>query len=203
MEPGNPPPFVDESGQPFESRLQQALHRARPQFRRQFPALADDTVITETLEEVGRRVRDHERREGPVRNLDAYTWRTARNVGHTRLRRSHMRLIERSLDGEESQVALNGLEAQEGSAAHIEAHIQEQQILRSLNERERALLEFKRLEFSARRIGQELGMSVSLVNVTFFRLKRKLRDLLRPDESGRRSVRRQRSETADGAPETQ
>jgi hypothetical protein len=76
--------FLDPSGQPFPARVQQVLTRCMPELRRQFAALADDCVLTELLEDVGRRVMQMEARYGGLKNLEAYAWTVAQRRARRR-----------------------------------------------------------------------------------------------------------------------
>ena len=188
MESWNTPSLVDEHGTPFDERLQLALRRARSQFRREFTDLTDDVVVTEVLEEAGRRIREHERLEGDVQDLPAYTWVTVQNIGRSRRRRPTMRVIRRSLDADDSGVALGQLAATEGSPCRLESAVLVREVFNRLSDADRELLEFKKLGFSGRQIAARTGKTVTNVNITFFRLRRKLRRLLDGNVQEPRSV---------------
>src|SRR5436309_11088667 len=92
--------LLDDVGQPLSPRLQRVLDDIAPKFRQRFPALGDELLVTEVLEEAGRRIANHERASGPVENLDAYTWVTVRNLARSRIRQSSMRLLRSTLGSE-------------------------------------------------------------------------------------------------------
>ena len=77
--------FVDEYGCPFDERIHAALTKLGPDLQRDFPALQDDCLVTEVLEEVGRALVAIERRYGPITKLDAYARKAARRVAKVRL----------------------------------------------------------------------------------------------------------------------
>jgi hypothetical protein len=60
----------------------------KPRLRRQFPSLRDDVVITEILEEAGRRIVEHERHVGAIEKLRGYAWVAIQHVATSRLRRA-------------------------------------------------------------------------------------------------------------------
>lgn len=170
--------FIDHDGQPFDVRIQQALGAVRSPLLARFPVLADDTILTEILEETGRRVRARERVAGPVRSLPAFAWVTAQNVARSRLRRSAMRTASAALDTHEQDVVFESLEATLGSAAEIETGILLRELLERLTPDGRHLMGLKSEGLSGREIAARLRVSVGQGHVAFFRLKGKLAHLL-------------------------
>ena len=170
--------FVDGAGNPLSTRLQRVLAGIPPRFQTRFPALGDELLVTEVLEEAGRRIADHERASGPVDNLDAYAWVTVLNVARSRMRHSSMRLARSTLGSQESQAVFGTLSSTHGSPEHIEAGILVQEVLAQLTAEERWLCSRKQLGFSSREIAREQGTSVARVNTLFYRVKRKIRNAL-------------------------
>ena len=170
--------LLDAGGNPLSTRLQRALGAIPPRFRHRFPELGDELLVTEVLEEAGRRIADHERASGPVDNLDAYAWVTVLNVAKSRMRHSSMRLVRSTLGSEESHAVFGTLPSTHGAPEHIEAAILVQQVLAHLTAEERWLCSRKQLGLSSREIARELGTSVARVNTLFYRAKRKIRNAL-------------------------
>lgn len=61
-------PLVGSDGQPLPERIQRALHDLLPMFNRWFP-LQDEAVVTGLLEKAGQRIKEKERKSGPVERL--------------------------------------------------------------------------------------------------------------------------------------
>jgi RNA polymerase sigma factor (sigma-70 family) len=170
--------FVDQTGHPLNDRLQQVLRALAPRLRRQFPALRDDVVITEILEEAGRRMVEHERRFGPIEKLRGYAWVSIRHAATSRLRRASMRLQQQTLGGAESMAAMADLPAERGSAEAVERDLLLAEILALLSEEERRVCIWKKAGFSSREIARYLGRSTEAVDTMFFRVKQKVRKAL-------------------------
>ncbi len=66
-------PLVGSDGQPLPERIQRALHDLLPRFNRWFP-LQDEVVVTGLLEEAGQRIKEKERKSGPVERLHGFAW---------------------------------------------------------------------------------------------------------------------------------
>src|SRR5215210_8303397 len=88
MEPLGKQALLDAAGNPLSPRIQGVLRQIRPRLRARFPALDDDVLLTEVLEEAGQRIEMQERDSGEVKSLGAYAWKTVLNVALSRLRRS-------------------------------------------------------------------------------------------------------------------
>ena len=74
------PKLVDGRGDPVAPRIEVALTRLLPQFQQRYPALRDELVRAEVLEEAARRIAERERRSGPVDKIYAYAWTALRNA---------------------------------------------------------------------------------------------------------------------------
>ena len=179
MESLGTPALLDQGGNPLSARLQRALRDIFPRFRKRFPTLGDELLVTEVFEEAGRRIADHERASGPVDNLDAYAWVTVANVARSRMRHSSMRLARSTLGSDESQAVLDTLRSRHGTAEQVEADILIREVLAQLTAEERLLCARKRLGFSSREIAREQGTSVERVDTLFYRIKRKIWAALR------------------------
>jgi RNA polymerase sigma factor (sigma-70 family) len=181
--------FLDDVGKPLSARLQRALSDIAPRVRHRFAAFGDELLVTDVLEEAGRRIADQERASGPVDNLDAYAWVTVLNLARSRIRHSSMRLVRSTLGSHESDAVFETLPSRRGSQEQIEAAILVQQVLARLTPEERWLCDRKRLGLSSREIAAERGTSVAHVNTLFYRVKRKIRNALHQGRSGARSSR--------------
>jgi DNA-directed RNA polymerase specialized sigma24 family protein len=148
-----------------------------PRLLRQFPVLKDDFLMTEVLEEAGRRVADHEREKGVLDRLRGFTWVTLRNVATSRVGRQSARLAQRTLPPEESQAALSALTAEWSSQGEIERDILFREVLTSLAPDERVVCVWKLAGFSSREIARHRRSSVAAVDALFWRVKQKLRGL--------------------------
>src|SRR6266850_2721400 len=107
MESSGPRALLDSGGSLLSARIQRVLRDILPRFRQRFPALGDELLVTEVLEEAGRRIANHERASGPVENLDAYTWVTVQNLARSRIRQSSMRLLRSTLGSQESEAVFS------------------------------------------------------------------------------------------------
>ena len=158
--------------------LQEVLRDILPRLHSRVPALGNDLLVTEVLEEAGRRIAAQEAKSGLVSNLPAYAWRTVLNVLRSRLRRAPMRLERATLGSEASDTVLRTLTTSVGTPEQIEADILVQEVLAQLTDEDKALCNWKRLGFSSREIARARGISVANVNTQFYRLKRRIRDVL-------------------------
>ena len=179
MESSGTPALLDSRGSPLSARVERALRDILPRFRHRFPALGDELLVIEILEEAGRRIADHERDCGPVENLDAYAWVTVLNAARSRLRHSSMRLARATLGSDDSQAIFSTLRSRVGTPEQVEAEIFVHEVFAQLTPEERWLCTQKQLGFSSREIALERRTSVASVNTLFYRVKRKIRTALR------------------------
>ena len=178
MESSTKVPLLDQYGKPFPDDIQRVLDELVPRLRRKFPIIRDEVVLVEILEQAGRQIVDHLQEEGPIERLYGFAWVTLRNVAISRLRRSPHLLKEsrvRSVD------ALARLSASQSGPAEIEYEILLREVLSRLSPRERFIAIRKKAGFSSQEIGEHIGMSVSAVDTTFWRIRRKVQKLLRPE----------------------
>ena len=181
LESLGPHALLDQAGNPLSRRLQRVLAAIPPRLRKRFPAFGDDLLVTEVLEEAGRRITALERESGPVTDLEAYAWATAVNIATSRMRHPSMRVASSALGSVESQAVLGSLPSIQGSPEHIEATILVREVLAQLPAEERRLCSLKRAGLSSREIAREWGTSIARVNILFYRVKRKIRHALRLD----------------------
>jgi DNA-directed RNA polymerase specialized sigma24 family protein len=170
-------PLLDRQGRPLASHLQEVLKTLVPKLLRQFPVLKDDFLLTEVLEEAGRRVADHERKKGALDRLRGFTWVTVRNVATSRVGRQSARLSQRTLPAEESHAALSAVTAEWSSQREIERDILFREVLTSLAPDERVVCVWKVLGFSSREIARHRRSSVAAVDALVWRVKQKIRGL--------------------------
>ena len=171
--------FLDDDGSPLGARVQTVLRDLRLRFRSRLPRIDDDLFVTEVFEEAGQRVSAHEAEHGSVDNLEAFAWTTVLNVARSRLGRSSMRIIGATLDTEASETVLRTLRATDGSREQIETDILVQQILARLTPDERDLYYWKAWGHSTREIARRCGKSEGHVNTLVYRMRLRIRDLLR------------------------
>ncbi len=182
MEPHGTQMLVDEGGQPLEERIQRVLRQLLPKLRARFPQLADDQIATEVLEAAGRHIQTHERDEGVVRNLEAYAWVVVGNAAKSKLRRGSMRLVRSTLPAEDSETLFESMPSALSTAEQIESRVFVGELMAQLSPDERLLCVLKKMGFSSREIAQERGTTIAQVDTLFYRIKRKIRAVLR-DES--------------------
>lgn len=175
--------FLDSDGSPLDARIQRVLRDLRLRFRTRLPRLDDDVLVTEIFEEAGRRIATHEAEHGPVDNLEAFAWTTSLNVARSRLARSSMRVVGATLNPEASDAVLRTLHARDGTREQIETDILVQQLLAHLTPQERDLYYWKAWGHSSREIARACGKSEGHVNTLVYRMRLKIRDLLRSTEN--------------------
>ena len=171
--------LLDDTGQPFGAHIDSVLRALLPRLEREFPTLRDETVLVEVLEEAGRKIADHERRDGPIEKLHAYAWVAIRSVATSRLRRGSMRIARATFAGDDALDVLGTVQASIGTPEQIEAEILVRELLAQLTPEEQLLCVAKRLGFSSKEIAEEQGTTVERVNTFFHRVKQKMRDALR------------------------
>lgn len=167
--------LINSDGQPFDGRITRVLQKIAPRLRREFPALEDDVVVTEVLEEAGRRIVRQETKAGPVEKLHGFAWVTIRNVAKSRLKTGREQITRLEARGD---VFTLPLVAQEGSPEQIERDLLLKEALASLSEEERQICMWKQLGFSTEEIAREQQRSPGAVDTMFCRAKQKLRDML-------------------------
>lgn len=167
--------LVDAQGTPLSAPIQRALCDLVPRFRREFPTLHDDAVITDILEEAGCRIAEQEKRGTPIERLNAYAWVALRRTAVSRLRRSSMRLASATLGSEQSEAALANVASRLGSAEQIEREIFLEEALSQLSDEERDVVVLKTLGFSSEEIAVSCKADPSRVDSLFHRAKQKIR----------------------------
>lgn len=172
--------LIDGDGQPFEGRITKVLHQIAPRLRREFPALEDDVAVTEVLEEAGRRIVQRESKRGPLERLYGFAWVTIQNVARSRLRTRKSQVARLEARGEEFIVPLV---AQEGSPEQIERDLLLKELLSNLSEEEQEIILWKKLGLSTAEIAERQQRTPGAVDVLFYRIKQKFRDLLAPSDA--------------------
>ena len=94
--------LLDEFGHPLPARLQDALLALAAQLRREYPALSDECLMTDVLEETGRRIAAREARKGEVTNLPAYAWIVAKRIAALRVRCGEWAVVSATLSSDVS-----------------------------------------------------------------------------------------------------
>lgn len=191
--------LLDSSGKPFAPRIERALGRLLPRLRRQFPALHDDVVLTEVMEEAARRIASREEQAGPIEKLHGYAWVTIRNIATSRMRTGRTRIIQHTLESEAGHAILASVPASSGTVDEIERSILLRELLDTLTHEERQICAWKKAGFSSDQIARHQGRTVLAVDTTFSRIKGKLRESLglrkpsatqTPSQAGERSSER-------------
>lgn len=191
--------LLDENGQPLSSHIDCVLRDLAPRLQRDFPALKDEVTIVEVLEEAGRKIVSHERECGPIGRLHGYAWTVVDRIATSKMRRGSMRLARATLEPEDSQATLDGLQSRIGTAEQIEAEIELHQLYERMTLEEQLFCTWKRLGWSSREIAMEQGTSVERVNTFFHRLKHRIREILdegKAHEPSREVARRTNTRTA-------
>jgi DNA-directed RNA polymerase specialized sigma24 family protein len=115
------------------------------------------------------------------------------------MRRSAMRIARATVELEQSDGAVETLRANVGSQEQIEADILLEEMLARMTPEEQMLCMWKKLGYSSRQIAREQGTSIERVNTFFFRLKRKIREILREpgiEPPASRAAQRSKTKTA-------
>ena len=172
------PVLVNELGQPFGPRVEDALVSLVPEFRRQFPVLCDDYELVEILEDAGRRIERRERQVGKIECLRGYAWVTLRSIAASRLRRGDSRLARRTLTAEDGEAAIDATPTQHGTPDQIEGAILLREVLQILTPAERQLCIMRRAGFSSQEIANRRGGTAAAVNMMLLRVRQKVRRLL-------------------------
>ena len=202
------PRMVDSRGDPVAPRIESALTRLLPHFQQRYPALRDDLVRAEVVDEAARRIAEGERRAGPVDNLRTYAWSALRHSIATWFRRGANRVTEGALSPEHSEAVLGTLEASTGTPQQIELEILLGEVMQQLTPDERLVVTLKGAGYSSEEIATQRGTSAAAVDTLFSRAKSKIRDVLgiekkrttKPMGRPRSAVRAARGE--EPAPET-
>jgi len=96
------------------------------------------------------------------------------------MRRGSMRIARATVAGDEGADVLDSLRANLGTPEQIEAGILVQEVLAQLTPEEQLICVWKRIGYSSREIAQQQGTTVERVNTFFHRVKRQVREALRP-----------------------
>jgi DNA-directed RNA polymerase specialized sigma24 family protein len=196
-------PLLNRHGQPLSEPIEHALRGLVPRLRRHFPTL-NDFDLTQVLEEAGQRIADREDRDGPLRRLRGYAWKTLHSVAISKLRGPEMRIELARLGPEQSRAVVDSLPSQLASPEAIERDILLREVLALLSPEQQLICVLKTAGFSSREIAARLGRSVAGVNVSFWRATRKIRkasvSLPRRADDSSREGRRGRSRQHDRSP---
>lgn len=172
------PKMVDGRGDPIAPRIEVALTRLLPHFQQRYPALRDDLVRAEVVDEAARRIAERERRSGPVDNIRTYAWSALRHSIATWFRRGANRVTEGALSPEHSEAVLGTLEASIGTPEQIELEILLGEVMQQLTPDERLVVTLKGAGYSSEEIAAQRGTSAAAVDTLFSRAKSKIRDVL-------------------------
>jgi hypothetical protein len=166
--------LLDEFGQPLSARLQHGLWPLAPQLRRDYPALGDECLLTEVLEEAGQRIAAREERSGAVANLPDYAWIVAKRIAALRIRCGEWAVVTATLPSDASETALRYLQAGFGTSEQIFNELLCKELTADLRPDEWPILRGKQLGHSDEEIATGCGSSRRTVYNVWKRLKRKL-----------------------------
>jgi len=167
--------LVDARGCRFAPRIEQSLLSLHGRLRRQFPQLREDVVLTEVLEEAGRRIVRHEEQRGELTNLHGFAWVVARSVALSYARRRSQKLSDLTSLGLCGEICLATAVASSGTADDIERAVLRNELLNLLSERDREVFEMKEAGFSSAEIALRQGRSRSAVDTSYCRAKARIR----------------------------
>ena len=166
--------LVDEYGHLLSERLHAVLATLAPRLQRKFPALSDDCVVTEILEEAGRRLAAREQRKGPIEELHSYAWTVACRMAALRLRHDDWVLANAISASDHSPTGFDRVSAAFGTAEQIEAKILFDELYEHLTPEERHLVMARHGGLYLDEIARLQGTSILSVVTVWRRVKRKL-----------------------------
>ena len=209
MEDVPKPKLVDGRGDPVAPHIEVALTRLLPQFQQRYPALRDDLVCAEVVDDAARRIAERERQSGPVDNIYSYAWKALRNAIATWFRQGANKVTEGMLSPEHSEAVLGTLETSIGTPEQIEHEILVGEVMEQITPDERFVVTWKAAGYSSEEIAKHRGTSAAAVDTLFSRAKDKIRAALGVDKKRRftKPMGRPRSVTraasgGEPAPET-
>ena len=174
-------------GQLRAERIEQALRQLLPRLRRQYPALADATMITEVIEEAKRRITRHEERAGDVAMPHHKAWRILRRVAVSRIRKCLTDPVQKTPECELSDAPSAVAPAAVSDPEQSDREILWRHALDNLSREERLVCVWRKAGFSSQEIAQHMQKPIALVDNVFTRAKQKLKKALegleRADES--------------------
>ena len=175
--------LLDAKGQPLSARVDDALNRLVPRFRRRFPVFRDIVDILTIFEAVGTRIEERERLCGPIEpNLEGYAWASLKAAAYSKLRLSSARLEAECIRSDDGASILSMLHATEGSQKQIEDEICMHQVEKRLSDAEQFVLTCKKAGLSSKVIARARGSSVGAVDVLYSRAKEKIRKMMKKDQ---------------------
>ena len=182
------PRLLDEQGQPLSPRIDDALRRLFPKFRKKFSFLRDETEIVEIFEKAGANIALREAERGQIKKLHGFAWVTLRNAAVSWLRRGSVQMRLASIPGEDSTGLLSITPAQEGTPEQIEAEVEWRKIRDRMTPDERAVCDYKLIGFSGEEIARMRGSSTAAANMVFSRAKQRIANDIRAAREGASSL---------------
>ncbi len=168
--------LLDEDGNPVDDRIAETLRRLEPKFRRQFPNIQDDVAAT-LVGEAASKVARHVRVFGPLEKPFGFAWKVLKNLGLSALRGRSIELHLKRAVGKDGDDLVSMLRAFDNSAGQIEDHIFMQEAQQYLTQVQRRVWVLKCLGHTSEEAAALLGCSVGAIDVTFTRVKKKMRKL--------------------------
>ncbi len=173
-----PPAFVDETGQPLPAHIQSALGSLRKKLQKAFPTIQDPAILDNIMETAGRKIADAEQRLGPLEELHGYAWVTLRSVAVSRVRRVRDGWNQATLEVKDNLAVAAGSRGSSGTPEAIEREILLREFFAMLTPRERRIAVLKTFGFSSQEIGDRFGTSAAAVDMTYSRVRAKIRAVL-------------------------
>lgn len=167
--------LVDTAGNPLDERFHQATRKLERHFLNKLPALGDEAIISNCVEETARKVHAHEQKNGRVSNLNPFFLRVYTNVVNSLLRGPYYTKFERNVTKDELERFAGSTRT--GSAENTEQQILVNETLRGLSERKRVVLLLDAIGCSAREIAKQLGTTETNVFTMLHRARQEARNV--------------------------
>lgn len=183
--------LLDPNGKPFASRVSRALAGLLPRLRRHFPAIQDEAVQVQILEQVGHRISRRERQKGEIEEVHKYAWVAIKRVAISYLRSGAGRVLQQTLAPDKSRLVVPQLPSELASPEQMERSVLLRQVFDRLTPSERRVFMWKLAGKSSREIAEQRPGSANAVDVLYCRAVKRLRAELggrRPASTDERTV---------------
>lgn len=175
-------PLVGSDGQPLPEQIQRTLNDLLPRFNRWFPLIQDEAVVTGLFEVAGQRIKEQERKWGPIARLHGFAWTVLRNLAASELRLSRSKVQLESIGSEKGELLMSLMSSEQHGPTALEERLAIDQALAQVTDLERRVAILKASQFTSAEIATELGTTVGAVDQAYFRVKHKLRKMLGPQK---------------------
>lgn len=177
--------LLDESGKPFEDRVQQIFERLVPKFRRHFPGVQDEVDFLKIFEKSAHKLVEHEREAGPLERPHGYAWATVRSVAISEARGAS---IEGHRIRAESSTAFDlvaRLPAPDNTPEQLNRQVLLNQLRDRLSPEEGLVFSRKMGGYSSRQIAKWRGCSPEAIDNMLSRIRKKLRAFVNENGTSR------------------